>query len=287
MRFTKLYMALLAFFAAGPTGAAIIKVEVGRTGLRYAPDNIKAAKGDIVEFHFDAMHSVVAGDFAKPCTPVASGGFYSGFLPSGDESFFSITIENTDPIFFYCAVDSHCQGGMVGVINQGSDTLDAYRTAAIKTDNTVTPNGAFGGNVTSSPVTSVGTSSSTPTSTESKPVSTESKSASTESKSGSTESRSVSTESASASTETASHTSGAKNITSKPVSASTESNSVPFATSNATVSAPTGVTSKTGATVPPTSSPTSVISSSPLRYFTSPVAGVACLAVAIAALLAL
>lgn len=85
MRFTKLYMALLTFFAAGPTGAAIIKVEVGRTGLRYAPDNIKAAKGDIVEFHFDAMHSVVAGDFAKPCTPVASGGFYSGFLPSGDQ----------------------------------------------------------------------------------------------------------------------------------------------------------------------------------------------------------
>lgn len=76
---------VFAVLAARPASADVYKVEVGKGGLRYTPNTIKADKGDIVEFHFDGMHSVVAGDFKKPCTPVSSGGFYSGTLPDGDK----------------------------------------------------------------------------------------------------------------------------------------------------------------------------------------------------------
>lgn len=82
MRFTNL---AIAPALAALTSAEIIKVEVGeKNGIKFTPDNIKAAKGDIVEFHFDSMHSVVAGAFDKPCNPVSSGGFYSDELPKGD-----------------------------------------------------------------------------------------------------------------------------------------------------------------------------------------------------------
>ncbi|KAH8129467.1 hypothetical protein ACSS6W_008203 [Trichoderma asperelloides] len=230
MHCTSLNLAILAVLAAVPASAAVFRVEVGQSGLRYTPDTIKANKGDIVDFHFDAMHSVVAGNFNKPCTPATSGGFYSGTMPMGDETFFSITINNTDPIFFYCAVDSHCQGGMVGVINQGSDTLDSFRTAASNTDNSVSPNAPFGGTLSSKAVTS-GTGSS------SAPSSTGSNSASTEATATSTGATSVST-----------------------------------------------AASKTTASGSSSSSPTS---SSASRYLSGSIAGVVCLALGMAGMLAL
>lgn len=85
MRCTIPNLAILAVIAAVTASAAVIRVEVGQNGIRYTPDTIKANKGDIVDFHFDGMHTVVAGDFNKPCTPVTSGGFYSGTVPNGDE----------------------------------------------------------------------------------------------------------------------------------------------------------------------------------------------------------
>lgn len=81
MQFISLSVSLLALLSAGAS-AATHKVEVGKGGLNYNPNTIKAAKGDIIEFHFDSMHTVVAGDFNKPCTPATSGGFYSGDLPA-------------------------------------------------------------------------------------------------------------------------------------------------------------------------------------------------------------
>ncbi|KAJ4249888.1 hypothetical protein NW757_007318 [Fusarium falciforme] len=78
-----LNVAILAMLAAGGS-TATHRVEVGQRG-RFAPDTITADKGDIVEFHFNAMHNVVAGDFKNPCTPIASGGFYSGTMPVGDK----------------------------------------------------------------------------------------------------------------------------------------------------------------------------------------------------------
>lgn len=54
-------------------------------------------------------------------------------------------IENTDPIFVYCSVGDHCQDGMVAVINEGSDTLDSYKSAASDASDNVSPDSPFGG----------------------------------------------------------------------------------------------------------------------------------------------
>ncbi|RSL49163.1 hypothetical protein CEP54_012541 [Fusarium duplospermum] len=170
MQFTRFNVALLALIAVGAS-AATHKVEVGKGGLKYTPGTITAAKGDIIEFHFGSMHTVVAGDFNKPCAPAASGGFYSGELPASGNSFFSISINNTDPIFFYCAIEGHCQAGMAGVINQGSDTLKEYQRTAANTDKSTSPKAAFGGtlgsksNTGSASTTTVTTSESSATGT--------------------------------------------------------------------------------------------------------------------------
>ncbi|KAI5455795.1 hypothetical protein BGZ63DRAFT_323599, partial [Mariannaea sp. PMI_226] len=139
---------LAVFGLAVGASAEIIKVEVGKSGSKtiFDPESIKANQGDVVEFHFNSQHSVVAGDFEKACTPVTAGGFYSGTLPSGDKTTFSITINNTQPIFLYCSLPGHCQAGAVGVINTGGDhTVDEYKAAAAKTGSSEEPKSVFGG----------------------------------------------------------------------------------------------------------------------------------------------
>ncbi|KAI5458771.1 hypothetical protein BGZ63DRAFT_321818, partial [Mariannaea sp. PMI_226] len=139
---------LTALALSAGVSAEIIKVEVGKSGSKtiFNPESIKANKGDVVEFHFDSQHSVVASDPKKACTPISTGGFYSGTLPSGDKTTFSVTINNTEPIFLYCSIPGHCQAGAVGVINQGEDqTIEEYRAAAAKTDSTKEPKSVFGG----------------------------------------------------------------------------------------------------------------------------------------------
>ncbi|KAK7414101.1 hypothetical protein QQX98_007044 [Neonectria punicea] len=175
MHFHGLNLALLSLLAGA--SAETHKVQVGKSGDVFSPDSIKAAKGDVIEFHFDSMHSVVAGDFKKPCNPLSDGGFYSGSLPDGDKSYFAVTINNTDPIFFYCSVSDHCQEGMVGVINQGSsDTLSSYKSAAAKASKNVSPKAEFGGTVADKSGSSSAKASTTETATS---TSTESSAAST------------------------------------------------------------------------------------------------------------
>lgn len=100
--------------------AAQIDVDVGEDGLVFDPSTVTAAAGDTVAFHFYPRdHSVVQSTFDSPCKPM-SGGFYSGYIPSTSgeaKSVFVVTVNNTDPIWFYCSQGSHCQDGMVGVIN--------------------------------------------------------------------------------------------------------------------------------------------------------------------------
>ncbi|KAK0383248.1 hypothetical protein NLU13_9161 [Sarocladium strictum] len=145
MQYSLLNLAALAL-TASQVSAEVHKVQVGQDGLTFSPNNIKASKGDLVEFHFDGDHSVVASDFDAPCTPAKSGGFGSGPLPDGDKTWFSINITSTDPIWFYCGVPGHCQAGMVGVINEGTaHNLSDYASAAAKTEKTTNPPQPFGG----------------------------------------------------------------------------------------------------------------------------------------------
>lgn len=151
MQYSVLQFLAVTLAASQVSSAETIKVEVGQGGLTFKPDNIKAAEGDTVEFHFDSMHSVNAGPFDKPCSPLSEGGFGSGPLPDGDNSFFSVKVTNaSQPIWFYCGVPGHCQAGMVGVINEpATKKLSTYAKAAASVDQTTNPPKPFGGVISS------------------------------------------------------------------------------------------------------------------------------------------
>lgn len=55
---------------------------------KFDPEEVEAEKGDVLEFHFEPKnHSVVAGDYRYPCSPLDLGsGFFSGFLPTDSGS---------------------------------------------------------------------------------------------------------------------------------------------------------------------------------------------------------
>ncbi len=64
--------------------------------------------------------------FDQPCLPLGNvqpgvKGIFSGFRPvmadSPSAPVFSVPINDTKPIWFYCSQARHCQMGMVGVIN--------------------------------------------------------------------------------------------------------------------------------------------------------------------------
>jgi plastocyanin len=103
-------------------------INVGKNGLAFEPNRLSVPVGDTVEFHFwPTTHSVAQSDFERPCTPRRGGmfgdvpEFYSGptTVASGESPrVFRIQVNDTVSIFFYCAVDRHCQDGMAGVINE-------------------------------------------------------------------------------------------------------------------------------------------------------------------------
>jgi plastocyanin len=95
--------------------AKTIKLDVGETGLTFSPDTITADVGDEIAFDVYPPHSVTEGDgFGNPCK-FKPGGFFSGF--SSTKQTFTIMITDTNPIWLYCSQISHCQSGMVAVIN--------------------------------------------------------------------------------------------------------------------------------------------------------------------------
>ncbi|PTB61682.1 hypothetical protein BBK36DRAFT_1173246 [Trichoderma citrinoviride] len=153
MRGTALASAAIAALASHAS-AKTITVDVGPNGqFAFQPNNIKASVGDVLSFNFHPVnHSVVMGDFSNPCAPAKTGGFFSGFMPvsSGVGSqTFDVTVNTTDPIFFYCAQNtfSHCISGMSGVVNGPSsgNTLEAYQSAAKSVKSASNPDTVFGG----------------------------------------------------------------------------------------------------------------------------------------------
>ncbi|KAH8673870.1 extracellular serine-rich protein [Xylariales sp. PMI_506] len=138
-------------------------VVAGRGGLRFDPDNVVAAVGDVVEWHFTAKnHSVAQSSFGEPCVPLADGtGFFSGFdfaVTEGqaDDVFQILVEDDSKPIWYYCAqtVGAHCQNGMVGVINQNfnsPNTLAAFTNLAAGTGASIIPPIVQGGQVIANP----------------------------------------------------------------------------------------------------------------------------------------
>ncbi|KAF2796486.1 hypothetical protein K505DRAFT_237680 [Melanomma pulvis-pyrius CBS 109.77] len=136
-------------FLAAVAAAEIHTVEVGDDqSLKFSPANITAQVGDTVIFKLYPQHNVAQGAFESPCAP-SDGGIYSGPFANtdGGKKKFVINVTTTDPIYYYCAVPTHCQKGMVGGINipTGDKDLAAYAAAASKVGSSSAPSGLSGG----------------------------------------------------------------------------------------------------------------------------------------------
>ncbi|PMD65674.1 Cupredoxin [Hyaloscypha bicolor E] len=162
-------ISLLALAACVNAGTPHI-IDVGKGGaLTFSPDSLTAAVGDTLEFHFysgSGGHSVASSTLESPCVP-APDAFFSGFQKAdttGDTTFV-VNVTSTDPIWYYCSLSSHCQAGMVGVVNPPSGkTITDYTDAAKKVAQASSPATMAGGVLTSineaAESTMVGTSSS-------------------------------------------------------------------------------------------------------------------------------
>jgi len=112
--------------SAASNTQTVIAGKNGIADLSYTPSTVTAAPGTFVEFQFMPLnHSVAESAFDTPCSPVNASTFFAGFqfstTTNAASNVFTLQINNTDPIWFYCpqTVDGihHCTNGMVGVIN--------------------------------------------------------------------------------------------------------------------------------------------------------------------------
>ncbi|TVY46964.1 putative GPI-anchored cupredoxin [Lachnellula occidentalis] len=111
--------------------AATHTVSVGADGFNFSPSQVFANVGDIIEYRFYPQnHSVARAAFgSNPCIPYEDTGpgrvgFWSGFRPVAlvlsNPPIYSLPINDTDPVFFYCSAPGACLEGMVGVVNPNS-----------------------------------------------------------------------------------------------------------------------------------------------------------------------
>lgn len=96
-------------------------------------------------------HTVTQSTFDKPCQPISNTmsnvtGINSGPMPpeNGMMKVFTIMINDTKPLWMYCATADHCQKGMAMVINApetGERTLAAYKALAARNSTSNSTNG--------------------------------------------------------------------------------------------------------------------------------------------------
>jgi len=155
-----LYRLVSAVALASLASAATISVQVGQGGFVFTPSSVQGAVGDTVTFSFMSTieHNVVQSTFETPCSPL-TGGF--SIQPQAAGSEFSITLATTDPLYFYCSVDGHCPGGMVGIVNPGPHSQADFATAASKATSDQPPAGVVGGVLVAGGTTSTGAAAAT------------------------------------------------------------------------------------------------------------------------------
>ncbi|RJE26401.1 extracellular serine-rich protein [Aspergillus sclerotialis] len=161
---------------SGSASSTTKSVDVGESGLTFNPDTIHIPAGGVVEFHFyPGDHSVAQAAFDNPCHPISDTGFFSGSMSSAKDGkpVWSLTVNDTNPIWFYCGQVGHCQAGMVGVINpSGSDMLDSFKSAASNANGQSVPSKAQGGILGTSRAGQTTTTSSSMTTTSSRSTAT-------------------------------------------------------------------------------------------------------------------
>jgi plastocyanin len=131
------------------------RVKVGNNGaLTFDPPSIAAGPRDTVVFEFQSKnHTVTQSSFGNPCrkleftSTTGQKGFDSGFVPvdaSLTTNFptYTVTVNDTAPIWVYCRQQGHCGQGMVFSINadESSDRNYAAFVALAKTINGTSSN---------------------------------------------------------------------------------------------------------------------------------------------------
>ena len=119
---------LAATASAADVKVHVVKVSAADTSkLTFAPANLKAAVGDMVQFQFGVgAHTVTQSSFDNPCVPLGFPsnltGIHSGSMPvkAGDATVptYTVSVKDDKPMWLYCATAKHCQGGMVMVVNE-------------------------------------------------------------------------------------------------------------------------------------------------------------------------
>ncbi|KAH8602870.1 hypothetical protein B0O99DRAFT_14393 [Bisporella sp. PMI_857] len=123
----------------------------GTDGHWLEPETTVADVGDIIEF--DLSIGVARSTFARPCVPIEISsnkqGFWSGFYFFADAHLpsrkFQVTVNDTDPIYFYCTAPGACsKGGAVGSINAVSgETIEHLKEHAITSGEEIFPGQAL------------------------------------------------------------------------------------------------------------------------------------------------
>ncbi|KAK4225805.1 Cupredoxin [Podospora fimiseda] len=183
MQFSTLLVSALASIASAQKTWVVTVAQNG--SLTYSPNNIKAQPGEFVQFQFLAgNHTVTQSTFDKPCQPIAmhtnATGFHSGFQPvaasasMGMVPTYTIQINNTNPLWLYCAQGRHCENGMAMVINEpaanATRTLENYKKLAANAQTVLPGNATVGGGQpgsTDTPTSGTPTDEDTPTSSQS------------------------------------------------------------------------------------------------------------------------
>jgi len=147
---------------ASTVSAANTQVKVGSSGLAFDPPSVNATTGDTITFVFyPKNHTVTQSTFAAPCQPM-SGGTDSGFQPTtanaSNVPSYSVTVNNTTPLWFYCRQAGHCTQGMVFAINPTANkTFEAFQAAAKGSSATTTNTTGSGSGSGSASASSTGT----------------------------------------------------------------------------------------------------------------------------------
>lgn len=120
------------------TGNTIQVIVGGPNGnLSFTPSRVTASPRDTIKFIFQVKnHTVTQSSFAAPCLPLTNKttgqriGFNSGFMPvaanATDFPSWSLTINDTSPIWAYCAQPGHCGSGMVFAVNSDESSGQSY-----------------------------------------------------------------------------------------------------------------------------------------------------------------
>jgi len=115
------------------------------TATKFYPEKITAEPGSMVQFQFwTGNHTVTQSNFDNACVPLSTSnasavGIDSSWMPVADSKamgqipVFTIMVNDTKPLWFYCKTGAHCQSGMSMVINENtaanaSRSLEEYKT---------------------------------------------------------------------------------------------------------------------------------------------------------------